>query len=168
MVAKFLHGETSNLIDVNKMLNLSRTLDTRDMEISYRQGFMVGSAWKDGIISSMRSRSYNWVSISDLVFVSVLYSRKFLTFWCICLWVWLHRVLIRGLFCLLIFLLSSKYQHATGRWSLTFLKIIDEHSHITTIYINIPIGLVSSDLWHIPWYIFWLVTNNFEFLNRQR
>ncbi|KAL0659625.1 hypothetical protein Bca4012_080210 [Brassica carinata] len=75
-------GETSNLIDVNKMLNLSRTLDTRDMEISYRQGFMVGSAWKDGIISSMRSRSYNW------------------------------RVLIRGLFCLLIFLLSSKYQHA--------------------------------------------------------
>lgn len=80
MVAKFLQGETSNLIDVNKMLNLSRTLDTRDMEISYRQGFMVGSAWKDGIISSMRSRSYNWVSISDLVFVSVLYSRKFLTF----------------------------------------------------------------------------------------
>lgn len=112
MVAKFLQGETSNLIDVNKMLNLSRTLDTRDMEISYRQGFMVGSAWKDGIISSMRSRSYNWVSISDLVFVSVLYSRKFLTFWCICLWVWLQRVLIRGLFCLLIFLLSSKYQHA--------------------------------------------------------
>lgn len=64
------------------MLNLSRTLDTRDLEISYRQGFMVGSAWKDGIISSMQSRIYNWVFISDFGFVSlesVLYSRKFLT-----------------------------------------------------------------------------------------
>lgn len=80
MVVKFLQGETLNLTDVNKMLNLSRTLDARDLEISYRQGFMVGSAWKDCIISSTKSRSYNWVSISDLVFVSVLYSRKILTF----------------------------------------------------------------------------------------
>ncbi|KAL0738845.1 hypothetical protein Bca4012_015055 [Brassica carinata] len=94
-------GETLNLTDVNKMLNLSRTLDARDLEISYRQGFMVGSAWKDCIISSTKSRSYNW------------------------------RVLIRGLFFPLILFLSSKYQHATDRWSLTFLKIIDEHSHIT-------------------------------------
>ncbi|KAJ4870743.1 Uncharacterized protein Rs2_47647 [Raphanus sativus] len=68
-------GEPSNLVDVNKMLNLSRTLDTRDLEISYRQGFMVGSAWKDGIISSMQSRIYNWG-----VEPRPLFSRRFAAF----------------------------------------------------------------------------------------
>ncbi|KAL0727206.1 hypothetical protein Bca4012_023299 [Brassica carinata] len=53
-------GEASNLTDVhhlNEMIHSSRTLEALQLERSYYQGFMVGSAWKDAVISSMHSSS---------------------------------------------------------------------------------------------------------------
>lgn len=42
--------------DLNKLLQLSKTLEALNIERSCRQGFMFGPAWKD-IISSMQSRN---------------------------------------------------------------------------------------------------------------
>ncbi|CAN6921798.1 unnamed protein product [Brassica oleracea] len=72
-------GGASNPTDVNhlnEMIHTSRTLEALQLERSYYQGFMVGSVWKDAVISSMHSsipsfrishhgnplqfRDYNW------------------------------------------------------------------------------------------------------------
>ncbi|KAF8077328.1 hypothetical protein N665_1046s0016 [Sinapis alba] len=54
-------GESSNLTDVhhlNKMLHSLTTLETGNLDRSYLQGFMFGSAWKD-VINSLTQSSNN-------------------------------------------------------------------------------------------------------------
>lgn len=53
-----LQGEASNLVLVNvkkENRNLSNSMETLNLERSYLQGFICGSAWRDGIIASMQS-----------------------------------------------------------------------------------------------------------------
>ncbi|KAJ0263425.1 Toll-Interleukin-Resistance [Hirschfeldia incana] len=51
-------GEASSSVSFgvkNEHINLSNTLEALNLEISYLQGFISGSAWKDGDISSVQS-----------------------------------------------------------------------------------------------------------------
>lgn len=59
MVAESLQGEASNSVLVNvkkEHVNLSNSPEALiNLERSYLQGFISGSAWRDGVISSMQS-----------------------------------------------------------------------------------------------------------------
>lgn len=57
-MAESLQGEASSSVsfDVkNEHINLSNSLEALNLERSYLQGFISGSAWRDGVISSMQS-----------------------------------------------------------------------------------------------------------------